>query len=258
VIRIESVSKSYGTVQALDSVSFEVGGGEVFGLLGANGSGKTTLNRCIATLIRPDSGSIHVAGHELVASPDRARAALGYLAEYPVLYPSLSAEEFLLFVGGLRGLQPSEARERALRWLKLFELEEAAKNPVGGFSQGMTRKVALAAALLAEPQVVLLDEPTNGLDPPSVWLFRQVIARLREEGRTVLLSSHVLPLVQQACDRIGILTRGQLVAVGTLEELREDADRPEADLEELFLHFTGLDRPMLERLADAGIGSGSD
>lgn len=253
MIRVDAVRKSYGQVLALDGVSLEVKSGEVFGLLGANGSGKTTLNRCIATLLRPDAGTIEVGGHDLAEAPDAARAALGYLAEHPVLYPSLSGEEFLAFVGGLRGVPPDEAKRRADRWLGLFELTEAARQPVGGYSQGMARKVALAAALIGEPQVVLLDEPTNGLDPPSVYLFRQVIERLKEEGRTVLLSSHVLPLAERACDRIGILAAGKLVALGTLADLRDAAGRPEADLEELFLHFAGLDRAMLERLVDAGI-----
>ena len=254
MIRVEGVRKSYGKVLALDGVSLEVRPGEVYGLLGANGSGKTTLNRCIATLLRPGDGTIEVGGHDLATAPDAARAVLGYLAEYPVLYPSLSGQEFLSYVGGLRGVPPDVTRERIERWLGLFELTEAARQPVGGYSQGMARKVALAAALIGEPQVVLLDEPSNGLDPPSVFLFRQVIGRLKSEGRTVLLSTHVLPLAERACDRIGILAEGRLVATGTLEELREQAGRPGADLEELFLHFSGLDRAMLERLADAGMG----
>ena len=253
MIRIEDVAHAYGKVQALAGVSLSVQPGEVVGLLGANGSGKSTLNRCIATLLRPDAGHIEVAGHDVAQEPDEARAALGYLAEFPVLYPALSAEEFLRFVAGVRGVPREEAAERIDRWLTLFELQEARSHRLGGFSQGMGRKVALAAALMGEPQVVLLDEPTNGLDPPSVWLFRQVIADLREQGRTVLLSSHVLPLVQQACDRVGILAAGRLSAVGTIEELREQAQRPGADLEELFLLYSGLDRAMLERLADAGL-----
>ncbi len=253
MIQLDGVRHAFGDVQALDGVSLSVAPGEVFGLLGANGSGKSTLNRCIATLLRPDEGRIEVAGHDVAEDPDGARAALGYLAEFPVLYPSLSAEEFLRFVAGVRGVPREEAAERIDRWLALFELEGARGLRLGGYSQGMGRKVALAAALVGEPQVVLLDEPTNGLDPPSVWLFRQVIANLKQQGRTVLLSSHVLPLVQEACDRVGVLANGRLTAVGTLEELREQADRPQADLEELFLHHSGLDRAMLERLADAGL-----
>jgi ABC-2 type transport system ATP-binding protein len=253
VIRVHDVRHAYGQVQALDGVSLTVQPGEVFGLLGANGSGKSTLNRCIATLLQPDSGTLEVAGHDVLTEADGARAALGYLAEFPVLYPALSAEEFLRFVAGVRGVPREEAAERIDRWLSLFELQDARAQRLGGYSQGMGRKVALAAALVGEPEVVLLDEPTNGLDPPSVWLFRQVIADLRKQGRTVLLSSHVLPLVQEACDRIGVLAGGKLTAVGTLDDLREQAQKPEADLEELFLLHSGLDRLMLERLADAGL-----
>jgi len=252
-ISVRNVSKSYGRKLALDDVSFEVGEGEVLGLLGANGSGKTTLNRCIATLLRPNTGQILVAGHDTESTPDAVRSHLGYLAEFPTFYPSLSAEEFLRFLGGLRGVSDSKVTERINRWIGLFELEDARHLPLGGFSQGMKRKVALAGALIGEPRVVLLDEPTNGLDPPSVYLFRQVIKSLKDQGCTVLLSSHVLPLVEQACDRVAILASGTLRGLGTIEELRATAEMHDADLEQLFLHFSGLNREMLERLADAGL-----
>ena len=255
MIRVEGVRKSYGKLVALDGVSLEVQPGEVYGLLGANGSGKTTLNRCIATLLRADEGTIEVNGHDVVSAGDAARTALGYLAEHPTFYPSLSGEEFLGYVGGLRGLSVAESKVRTERWLSLFELTDAARKRVSGYSQGMARKIALAAALIGEPRVVLLDEPTNGLDPPSVFLFRRVIERLRDEGRTVLLSTHVLPLAERACDRLGVLAGGTLAASGTMDELRAQAGREGADLEELVLHFTGLDRAMLDRLADAGLAT---
>ncbi|HCP44721.1 MAG TPA: 3-dehydroquinate dehydratase [Deltaproteobacteria bacterium] len=253
MIRIEGVCKSYGTVEALKDVHLEVSPGEVYGLLGANGSGKTTLNRCIATLIQPDAGCIEVAGHSVTESPEDVRRSLGYLSEFPVLYPGLSADEFLAFVGGIRALSDEAIKTQRDRWIALFELEEFRRAPLRSFSQGMARKVALAASLLGDPQVVLLDEPTNGLDPPSVYLFRQVIAQLKAEGKAVLLSSHVLPLVEQSCDRIGILADGKVAVTGDLRHLQTTAGKPQADLEELFLHFSGLDRVMLERLAVAGL-----
>jgi len=253
VIRIEAVSKSYGRVEALKDVHLEVKAGEVYGLLGANGSGKTTLNRCIATLIRPDTGSIEVDGHSVTDDAEAVRRSLGYLSEFPVLYPGLSADEFLAFIGGIRGLADDEIKAQRDRWITLFELEDFRRAPLRSFSQGMARKIALAGSLLADPSVVLLDEPTNGLDPPSVYLFRQVIAQLKAEGKAVLLSSHVLPLVEQSCDRIGILADGKVAVTGKLSELQADAGKPDADLEELFLHFSGLDRVMLERLAVAGL-----
>ena len=257
MIRIDDVHKSYGKHVALRGVSLEVRPGEILGLLGANGSGKTTLARCIATLIQPDQGQIEVGGHNAIESPDDVRSQLGYLAEYPVVYPALSAREFLHFIGGLRGLSPTQSADRAQRWLDLFELGEAADKPLGGYSQGMGRKAALAAALIAEPQCVLLDEPTNGLDPPSVFLFRKVIEGLRDEGRTVLLSSHVLPFVERTCDRIAVLVDGKIVACGDLEQLRTQAGTPGVDLEALFMHFSGLDQAMLQRLADSGLQSGA-
>jgi ABC-2 type transport system ATP-binding protein len=253
VIEIENLSKSYGRVRALESVSLNVASGEVYGLLGANGSGKTTLNRCLTTLVQPDSGTIRINDLEVSSDPEAARKSIGYLAEFPVLYPMLNAEEFLSFVAGLRGVSATDAKIRIDRWLTLFELNESRGRRISSFSQGMKRKVALAAALIAEPATILLDEPTNGLDPPSVYLFRQVIADLRSRGSTVLLSSHVLPLVSQSCDRVGILAQGRIVASGTTAELREQAGKPSADLEELFMHFAGLDKVMLERLAQAGL-----
>ena len=255
MIVVDGVEKSYGETRALRGVSFEVQEGEVFGLLGANGAGKTTLNRCIATLIRPDAGRIQVAGCDTATDPDGVRAALGYLAEFPQLYPSLSADEFLRFAGGLRGVDGTELDGRIDRWVELFELDDARGRALKGFSQGMLRKTALAAALIGDPEVVLLDEPINGLDPPSVYLFRQVVEGLREQGKTVLLSSHVLPFVAKVCDRIGIVADGSMQAVGTLDELAAAANRPGADLEELFLHFSGLDVELLERLAVAGLPS---
>ncbi len=258
MILVEGVEKSYGDTRALAGVSFTVQPGEVFGLLGANGAGKTTLNRCIATLIRPDAGRIEVAGADPATDPDGVRSALGYLAEFPQLYPALSADEFLRFAGGLRGVTGDELTTRIERWLELFELKDARGRALKGFSQGMLRKTALAAALLGEPRVVLLDEPTNGLDPPSVYLFRRVVEGLREQGKTVLLSSHVLPFVAKVCDRIGVLAHGRLQAVGTLADLQQAAGLPDADLEQLFLHFSGLDEELLDRLAVAGLrGSGA-
>lgn len=253
MIEIENLSKSYGRVHALESVSLSVASGEVYGLLGANGSGKTTLNRCLTTLVQPDSGTIRINGLEVTADPEAARKSIGYLAEFPVLYPMLTAEEFLSFVAGLRGVSSGDAKIRIDRWLNLFELDDSRGRRISSFSQGMKRKVALAAALIAEPATVLLDEPTNGLDPPSVYLFRQVIDDLRSRGSTVLLSSHVLPLVDQSCDRVGILAQGRIVASGTTAQLREQAGKADADLEELFMHFAGLDDVMLERLAQAGL-----
>lgn len=253
MIVVEGVQKSYGTTHALRGISLSVQPGEVFGLLGANGAGKTTLNRCIATLIQPNAGRIEVAGCDTKDDPDGVRAALGYLAEFPQMYPALSADEFLRFAGGLRGVAGEVLSERIDRWVELFELTEARGRALKGFSQGMLRKTALAAALIGEPQVVLLDEPTNGLDPPSVYLFRRVVEGLRDQGKTVLLSSHVLPFVAQVCDRIGIVAEGTLKAVGTLPELRTQAGLPDADLEALFLHFSGLSQDLLDRLAVAGL-----
>jgi len=237
-IEVDSVGKSYGTLVALRSVSLQVARGETFGLLGLNGAGKSTLSKILIGLLRPDTGTVRVAGIDPSRDPRRAREKLGYLAEESILYDELTAREHLEVVSALRGLEPTAARARSDRLLEYLDLAHAKDRACGGYSRGMRRKTAIACALVGDPEVLLLDEPTDGLDPDGVRRFDEILLELERRGRAVVIASHILPLVEKRCRRFGILDRGSLVAQGTLEELRAKAGEPSADLERLFLVLT--------------------
>jgi ABC-2 type transport system ATP-binding protein len=238
VIQASGLTKQFGKLVAVRDVTFEVGPGQVFGFLGPNGAGKTTTIRMLAGLVRPSSGSALVAGFDVAREPLEVKRRVGYLAETPYLYPKLSGREFLAFMGSLYGVPPAIARQRATRLLSLFELVEKADQLAETYSHGMRQKLALAGALLHEPPVLFLDEPTSGLDPRSARLVKDLLVGLVARGHTVFLSTHVLEIAEQLCHRVGIIDRGQVIATGTLDELRGHA-RQAVSLEDVFLQLTG-------------------
>lgn len=238
MIEVESLVKSYGEVRALDGVRVRVEPGETYGLLGHNGAGKSTFAKILTGLLRADEGRVLICGIDAASDPLAARAKLGYLSEESVLYEELSASEHLAHFAELRRVPRATAQARAERLLGFLDLSEAKERPVATYSRGMRRKTAIGVALIGDPEVVLFDEPTGGLDPDGARRFAEVLAELKRRQRTVIIQSHILGLVQKRCDRVGILDRGQLKAQGTVAELRESAGLPEADLEDLFLHLT--------------------
>lgn len=237
-IEVASVEKSYGAIRALQGVSLTVAQGETFGLLGLNGAGKSTLSKILMGLLRADAGSVRVGGIDPARDPVAVRARLGYLAEESVLYDELTAREHLELVAALRGVPRDVARERSERLLDFLDLAPAKDRATGGYSRGMRRKTAIALALVGDPEALLLDEPTDGLDPDGARRFAEILAELKRRERAVIIASHILPLIEKRCDRVGILDRGQLVAQGTIAELREKAGEPGADLERIFLVLT--------------------
>lgn len=240
MIEVADVAKSYGELKALDGVSFAVRPGEVFGLLGHNGAGKSTLAKILAGLLRPDSGTALVCGHDVAREPLAVRGRFGYLSEESVLYDELTAREHLELFADVRGVPGADARARADRLLEFLEIAHAADRPVRGYSRGMRRKTAIAVALIGDPEAILFDEPTGGLDPDGARRFAELLNELRRRERTVIIQSHILGLVEKRCDRVGVLDHGKLVAAGTPEELREHAGLPAGtDLEDVFLHLTG-------------------
>jgi ABC-2 type transport system ATP-binding protein len=238
-IRANGLTKQFGKLAAVSGVSLEVGAGEVFGFLGPNGAGKTTTIRMLTGLVRPTSGSALVAGFDVVAEPRQVKRRVGYLAETPYLYGKLSGREFLAFMGGLYEVPVMLARQRAERLLSLFELTEKADELVETYSHGMRQKLALAGAMLHEPPVLFLDEPTSGLDPRSARLVKDLLVALVQRGHTVFLSTHVLEIAEHLCHRVGIIDHGQVIATGTLDELRHQADVEAHSLEDVFLQLTG-------------------
>ena len=238
LIQSQNLVKRFGEKIAVDHITFQVAAGEVFGFLGPNGAGKTTTIKIIAGLLQPTSGSVEVAGFDLESQPLQAKAACGYLPDTPNLYPKLSARELLRFVGDLYEINPQQVDHRIQELLKLFELTEAADDPIDSYSHGMQQKTALATALIHDPQVLVMDEPTVGLDPRSARMIKDILRQLAERGSSVFLSTHILEIAERMCDRIGIINKGQLIAVGTMQELRALGEG-ETSLEDIFLSLTG-------------------
>jgi ABC-2 type transport system ATP-binding protein len=238
MIEVESFSKLYGDLRAVQSLSFVVRRGEVVGLVGPNGAGKTTTLRSIAGIVRPTEGAIRVAGHDLARDPVAAKRRLTFIPDEPQLFEYLTVEEHLRFVGRLYGVADAPARIPGL----LAELELGGKRDVlpGELSRGMRQKLAIACGLLHEPEALLLDEPLTGLDPLGIRKMKETIVRRAEAGSAVLLSSHLLHLVEELCHRVLILLDGRMVAFGSIAEIV--AGRPELaglPLEEVFLRLAG-------------------
>ncbi|MBX5483955.1 MAG: ATP-binding cassette domain-containing protein [Myxococcaceae bacterium] len=241
MILVENVHKRFGDKVAVEDVSFVAEDGAVTGLLGPNGAGKTTTLRMLYSLIVPDRGRAVVDGIDVAQDPAAARARIGVLPDAKGLYPRLTVREHLRYFGRLHGLwgRALEARIDAL--VELLELKELIHRRTEGFSQGERMKVAIARALVHDPKNVLLDEPTNGLDVMSTRAMRALIRRLREQGTTVLFSSHVMQEVSALCDRIVIVAHGRVVADGTPAELLERTGHH--SLEDAFVQLVGIEGP---------------
>ena len=238
LIEAEHLSKHYGDKVAVDDVSFRVNRGEVFGFLGPNGAGKTTTIKMIVGLLQPTSGTVKVAGYDVSQHPLQAKAASGFVPDTPNLYPKLSGRELLHFIGDLYELDRAQVERRMEELLKIFRLEEAGDDTIDSYSHGMQQKTALAAALMHDPKVLVLDEPTAGLDPRSARLIKDMLRQMAERGSAVFLSTHILEIAERMCDRIGIINEGRLIAVGTMAELRA-LGKGETSLEDIFLSLTG-------------------
>ena len=237
MIRAENLRKTFGTVVAVDNISFTAPDGVVTGLLGPNGAGRTTSLRMIYGLMRPDGGRIEVDGHDAVSNPLAAQARMGVLPDASGLYPRLTVREHIRYFGNLQGLSSSDLEQRMEKWIEVLDLTSVADRRVAGFSHGERTKVALARALIHNPQNILLDEPTNGLDVMSTRAMRDVIRRLKSEQRCVVFSSHVMQEVSALCDRIVVIAKGRLAAEGTADELL--ALTGKTSLEDAFVSLAG-------------------
>lgn len=239
MIRLESVSKLYGRHEAVKNLSLHIGAGELFGFLGPNGAGKTTTIKMIAGLLRPSSGRVFLDGHDLELEPVQAKASLGFIPDRPFLYEKLSAAEFLRFVAGIYGLDGASLDGRLDELLALVELSHARSELIESYSHGVKQRIVMAAAFIHEPRVIVVDEPMVGLDPKGARLIKRVFRQYCDRGFTVFVSTHTLDVAQELCDRIGIISKGELIALGTMEELESKAETNRRDLEEIFLKLTG-------------------
>lgn len=238
MIIVEGLHKRYGGFEAVRGLSFHVRQGEVFGFLGPNGAGKSTTMRIIAGLIQPTSGEVHVDGHDLRRDPLAVKAITSFIPDRPFLYEKLTAFEMLELVGGLHRMPRARVAERGEALLRRFELADWADALVESFSHGMKQRLVFATALLPDPRLLVVDEPMVGLDPRGTRLVKAVLRERCEAGASVFLSTHAMEVAQEVCDRIAILSRGRIAALGTMDELRSQAQEPGSSLEQIFMRLT--------------------
>jgi ABC-2 type transport system ATP-binding protein len=240
-LRLESLYKSYGDIKAVKGINLTLKRGEILGLLGPNGSGKSTTMKMVLGILKPDSGEIFVYGEKETTASAELKRKLGYVPETPQLYEFLTGVEYIDFVSEMYGVPPAERKDRVSHFLDGMQLAGHENEMISGYSQGMKQKIALISALVHKPQILVLDEALNGLDPRSARLVKDLLKELASEGVSILFSTHVLEIAQALCDRVAIMYQGTIMAEGTMTELRQTAGLPGSSLEEVFLKMTGTD-----------------
>jgi len=249
MIKTLSLTKYFGELCAVDALTLEVDAGEIFGFLGPNGAGKTTTINMLTGLLRPTSGTATLGGFDIQKQSLQAKAILGLMPDTPQLYEALSGRQFVRMIADLYEVPPEQAENEMGMLLEQLELTEAADDQIKGYSYGMQKKILLISVLVHHPQILFLDEPTSGLDPRSARTVRELLRERCEQGSTVFMTTHILEIAERICDRVGIISKGQLIAVGTLAELQQerqgDHGRPvdagqdrTATLEDIFLDLT--------------------
>ncbi|HMG34854.1 MAG TPA: ABC transporter ATP-binding protein [Blastocatellia bacterium] len=220
VIVLRNLTRDYGTARALDNINLEVGRGEIFGYLGANGAGKTTTIRILTGLLRPTFGDAFVCGRNIALEPMEVKARIGYVPESGAIFEKLSPNEYLTIIGQLYKLPASPLRDRIDYWLRFFRVSERADQRMEVFSKGTRQKICWIAALLHEPEILILDEPLNGLDVETIAAVKELMKSFAASGRTIFYSSHLIDVVEKVCTRIAILQNGRLIGGGTIDEVR--------------------------------------
>lgn len=234
MIELDEVTKIYGSKTAVDRLSLQIEPGELFAFLGPNGAGKTTTIKLMCGLLFPTTGQVKIGGFDLQTDGDRARELIGYVPDQPFLYELLTGREFLQFIADMYGMSPDAGRRRLDEVIELFRLHDFVDDLTQSYSHGMRQRTVFAGALLHQPKVLIVDEPTVGLDPASVRDLKDLLRQEAGNGTTVFLSTHSLDVAQELADRIGIVQRGRLVGLGTLDTLRKQA-AVDGSLEEVFL-----------------------
>jgi len=237
MIKVEGLTKYYGSKPAAKDISFEVGKGEVFGILGTNGAGKSTTIKMMCGLLKPTRGIIQIGGINLQRMPLKAKSMMGYLPENPLIYDKLTGAETLELIGNLRKLSSNMIKQRIEYYAKSLGLEEQIFHEVGTYSKGMRQKLAIAMTLIHDPEMILLDEPASGLDPRYTKLLKDWIKNLSANGKTVLLSTHIIEMAETLCDRVAIIDQGMLKTIGTINEIQTSTGV--SNLEDAFIRIIG-------------------
>jgi ABC-2 type transport system ATP-binding protein len=239
MIRLEGLTKHYGSFVAVDHIALHVPRGVLYGCLGPNGAGKTTMLRMIAGILRPTDGRVLIGGDDIQVAPLAAKMRLGFIPDRPFVYDKLTGAEFLRFVAGLYGQQGDGVERRIAELLEVFELSSWKDELIEAYSHGMRQKLIISSALIHRPECIVVDEPMVGLDPKGARLLKDIFRQFVDRGGTVLMSTHTLEVAEAMCDQIGILQHGKIVAHGTMAEIRRQHAAGDASLEELFLKLTG-------------------
>jgi len=238
MIELKNLTKKFGNVVAVNRLNLSVSKGEIFGFIGPNGAGKTTTLRMMGGVLAPTEGSVVIDGLNMASEPEKAKKRIGFIPDRPFLYEKLTGMEFLRFTADLYEIKDDLFRKKSEEALKKFLLYDWGDELIESYSHGMKQRLIISAAILHDPKVIVVDEPMVGLDPAGIKMVKGLIRDLAQKGTTLFMSTHTLAMAEDVCDRIGIIHKGVLIAIGTIEELKRRAQVQEGDLEEVFLILT--------------------
>ena len=242
MIELISLTKKYGNLTAVNNLNLVIPKGEIFGFIGPNGAGKTTTIKMLGGINAPTSGTVKICGIAMATEPEAAKQKIGFIPDRPYLYEKLTGLEFLKFTADLYGVDEKTFTRKAEESLRMFSLMDWAHELIEAYSHGMKQRIVMSAALIHSPEVIIVDEPMVGLDPAAIKMVKELFKRLAQEGVTIFMSTHTLSVAEDVCDRIGVIHKGNLIATGTPEELRQDTQATGADLEEVFIRLTMEDQ----------------
>lgn len=237
MLEIKNLTKKFGDKVAVDNIDLSVKSGEIYGFLGPNGAGKTTTIKMIVGMLMPDGGSIYVNGVDAINDDVEAKRQIAYVPDSPEIYDIMTGRQYLNFIADVFELSDEERNKQIDRYAEVFEMKENLDVMIAGYSHGMKQKIVIMGALIHSPKLLILDEPMVGLDAKSSFRLKEIMRALADEGRTVFFSTHVMEVAENLCDRIGIINRGKIIAVGTLDEIKAAA-KDTGSLEKIFLELT--------------------
>jgi len=240
-VELRAVTKCYGELVAVNNLSLSIRPGEIFGLLGPNGSGKSTTLKMLMGLVAPTAGFVNVLGFDVLQNSVDVKRLVGYVPESPSIYEFLTGIEYLDFIGDIYGMSNVEKQQRITEYLKALQLDGREGDMIGSYSDGMKKKIALISAFIHKPKLLILDEPLNALDPRSARIVKDILLGLKAQGVTTIMSTHVLEIAQALSDQIAIMYKGDLLALGNMDELQQKASLPGSGLEDIFLKLTGTE-----------------
>ncbi len=238
MIQLNNLSKQYGKLKAVTRLNLSVSSGEIFGFIGPNGAGKTTTINMIGGILAPTSGSVMICGINMESYPEKAKRKIGFIPERPYLYEKLTGMEFLKFIADLYGVDEDVFLIKSREKLEMFLLSDWSDDLIESYSHGMKQRLVMAAALVHDPEVIIVDEPMVGLDPLAIKMVKNLFRSLAKQGVTIFMSTHTLKVAEDICNRIGIIHKGLLIASGTPEDLKRNVNETDADLEQVFIRLT--------------------